>query len=101
MGTMINTYLETHTIFPWYSGENGLFRGYVYDQNDNYLINEEAWKYINEQLNQKQCLINGAFIFVRLDANECTIVADLGGQPAHQPGGAPAAGGHAERGGGQ
>jgi asparagine synthase (glutamine-hydrolysing) len=78
MGTMINTYLETHTVFPWYVGENGLFRGYVYDQNDNYLINEAAWQYVNGQVNQKQYIINGAFIFVRSDANECTIISDQG-----------------------
>ena len=78
MGTMINTYLETHTVFPWYVGENGLFRGYVYDQNDNYLINEAAWQYINGQVNQKQYLINGAFAFVCSNDNECIIMSDQG-----------------------
>jgi len=71
------TYLETHSVYPWYQWEGGLFRGYVYDNKDHFLIGYDAWDFVRQSIEQNASSVNGAFLFVQFGENECVILSDL------------------------
>ncbi len=78
MNQAIALHLQEHSVYPWYKNDEGLFRGYVYDDEDRFLINEEAWQFINRALNDKRQFINGVFLFVRFYQEECVMLSDWG-----------------------
>lgn len=71
------TFFQEHSVFPWFNGEQGFFRGYVYDEQNKRLVDEEAWNWVNAQLNQGRYALNGAFAFVRKDTDAWLLLADF------------------------
>lgn len=78
MNQTIELHLQAHSVYPWYQNDEGLFRGYVYDDEDRFLINDEAWRFINYALNNNRQSINGAFLFARFNQEECVMLSDGG-----------------------
>ena len=71
------TFFQEHAVFPWFKGEQGFFRGYVYDEQNKRLVDGEAWNWVNEQLNQERYALNGAFAFVRKETDVWLLLADV------------------------
>jgi asparagine synthase (glutamine-hydrolysing) len=71
------TFFQQHNVFPWFNGNEGFFRGYVYNDQNMRLLDEEAWNWVNDQLNQNQLTCNGAFVFVRKEADGWLLLSDV------------------------
>lgn len=73
-----STFWQDHEVFPWWEGNSGCFRGYVYDDQDEKLEGEMGWNWINQKYHQNGFSgCNGCFAFVAFNQSETIILSDF------------------------